>query len=140
MRVNDRDRNDPLPSDSSALAPLGSEGSGRCTNRLGFGQLLDETGHNISRISDPRLILRFVRGEPRLRFSWPVNCQTSQSPASMKRSAAFQRAGASSASCAAFASSHSPETLPPKLRKNSPPRALIRSAQGCADWCFQSFT
>src|ERR1700730_10813346 len=65
MGINHCDGHDRFTSDSCSLTPLGGERSRRGTNRLGFGQLLEKTRHDIARVSDPWLILRFVRCEPK---------------------------------------------------------------------------
>jgi hypothetical protein len=79
-----------------------------------------------------------------LRVSMPVRRQTTQSAASIRRSAAAYTSGASSTIWSALAKNHSELILPPYLGSHAwPVRAavsLILSASGWAAWCFQSLT
>ena len=79
-----------------------------------------------------------------LRVSTPVSRHTTQSAASIRRSARAYTSGASSRIWSALLKNHSELILPPYFGSQASPRraavSLIRSASGWAAWCFHSLT
>ena len=129
VRVDHRHGDDGRAGDPGSCPPGVRQAAGGRADGLRRRQALHEPGDDVARVAGVGIVLRLVRGEAQA-----ARLATRQLPhqpvTGLDESAGLgpDARAPPRRSRAAFASSHSPETLPPKFRRNAPPLWLIASA------------